>query len=91
MIGREVQAGIRILKNRGQTFDLIFLDPPYGKGLALKTLQALCRIAILAPDALIVAEHSSAEDLPPVAPLERIDWRKYGGTEVSFFRWKEKQ
>ena len=41
VLSREVQAGIKILSERGETFDLIFLDPPYGKGLARKTLQAL--------------------------------------------------
>jgi len=86
VLSREVQAGMKILSERGETFDLIFLDPPYGKGLARKTLQALSGESILAPDALIVAEHSSAEDLDVVSFLERIDQRRYGSTLVSFFR-----
>jgi 16S rRNA (guanine(966)-N(2))-methyltransferase RsmD len=86
VLSREVQAGIKILSERGETFDLIFLDPPYGKGLARKTLQALSGESILAPDALIVAEHSPAEDLDAISFLERVDQRKYGSTLVSFFR-----
>jgi 16S rRNA (guanine966-N2)-methyltransferase len=88
---REVAAGLKVLEERQGVFDVIFLDPPYGKGLACRTLQALARSSLLSPDALIVAEHSPHEDLASIPSLERIDWRKYGGTEVSFFRRKEKE
>jgi len=88
---REVEAGLKVLEKRRGSFDLIFLDPPYGKGLACRTLQALTRISLLSPDALIVAEHSPNEDLTSIPSLERIDWRKYGGTEVSIFRPKGKE
>jgi 16S rRNA (guanine(966)-N(2))-methyltransferase RsmD len=88
---REVEAGLKVLEERRGSFDLIFLDPPYGKGLACRTLQALAQSSLLSPDALIVAEHSPNEDLASIPSLERIDWRKYGGTEISFFRRKEKE
>jgi len=91
LVSKEVQAGLKALEERGDSFDLIFLDPPYGKGLAYRTLQALSRSSLIALDTLIVAEHSPDEDLTSVPSLERIDWRKYGGTEVSFFRLKEKK
>jgi len=91
VLPREVQGGIKILEKKGETFDIIFMDPPYGQGWVQKTLRALSQSAILAPQGLIVAEHSSGEDLPSVPPWERIDRRKYGGTEVSFFRKKEKE
>ncbi len=86
VLSREVQAGIKILSERGETFDLIFLDPPYGKGLARRTLLALSGESILAADALIVAEHSPAEDLDAISLLQRVDRRKYGSTLVSFLR-----
>ena len=88
VLSREVQAAIKILEERGETFDLIFLDPPYGKGLARKTLKTLSRGSVLAPEALIVAEHSPSENLDSTPPLERIDQRRYGSTLVSFFRSK---
>jgi 16S rRNA (guanine966-N2)-methyltransferase len=87
---REVGAGLKVLGERGVAFDLIFLDPPYGKGLACRTLQALSGNPIVSPETLIVTEHSPQEDLASIPSLERIDWRKYGGTEVSFFRPKGK-
>jgi len=86
---REAEAGLKVLEEKRGSFDLIFLDPPYGKGLAFRTLETLARGSLLSPDSLIVAEHSPREDLAAVPGLERIDRRKYGGTEVSFFRRKE--
>jgi 16S rRNA (guanine(966)-N(2))-methyltransferase RsmD len=89
LVSQEVQAELKALEERGDSFDLIFLDPPYGKGLAYRTLESLSRSHILSVNALIVAEHSPDEDLASVPSLERIDWRKYGRTEVSFFRPKK--
>jgi 16S rRNA (guanine(966)-N(2))-methyltransferase RsmD len=86
VLPRQVQEGIHFLSRRGDAFDLVFLDPPYGKGLARKTLQALSGGKILAGGALIVAEHSPAEDLDLIPRLERTDHRKYGSTLVCFFR-----
>ena len=86
VLSQEVQRGIKILSERGEAFDLIFLDPPYGKGLARRALQALSGRSILASEALVVAEHSPAEDLDAIPSLERIDQRRYGSTLVSFFR-----
>jgi 16S rRNA (guanine966-N2)-methyltransferase len=91
VVSKPVQAGLRALEERGDSFDLVFLDPPYGKGLAYRTLEILARSRILSVNALIVAEHSPDEDLSSVSFLERIDRRRYGGTEVSLFRRKEKE
>ena len=83
---REVQAGIRILQGRGESFELIFLDPPYGKELAGITLRSLAQSSIVAPGALIVAEHSLTDSLGSIEFLQMVDERKYGRTRVSFFR-----
>ena len=91
IVSKEVQAGLKFLEERGDSFDLIFLDPPYGKGLAYRTLESLSRSHLLSDHALMVAEHSPDEDVSSIPSLERIDRRKYGGTEVSFFRKKDKE
>jgi 16S rRNA (guanine(966)-N(2))-methyltransferase RsmD len=91
VLSKEVQAGLKALEEREDSFDVIFLDPPYGKGLAYRALENLSQSRILSVNALIVAEHSPDEDVSSIPSLERIDRRKYGGTEVSFFRWKGKE
>jgi 16S rRNA (guanine966-N2)-methyltransferase len=67
-------------------FDLVFLDPPYGAGLAAGTVELLGRGAWVSPQGLVVAEHSRRDELPEIAGiLARIDRRRYGDTEVSFY------
>ena len=62
-------------------FDLIFLDPPYGKGMGEQALKAALAGGWLAPEALIVWE----ENAPMMAPegFERAEKRKYGDTHVT--------
>jgi 16S rRNA (guanine966-N2)-methyltransferase len=65
-------------------FDLVFLDPPYGKGLGQLALAAAHAGGWLAKDAMIVWE----ENAPMYAPqgFARIDKRKYGDTHVTLLR-----
>lgn len=60
-------------------FDLIFLDPPYGKQMGEAALVALK--PCFAVDALIVWEEKSAPQLPTGFAL--LDQRKYGDTVVT--------
>ena len=71
-------------ENRGPGFDLIFLDPPYGKGLGEQAIASAMANGWIAPGAMIVWEESSAP--PAVTGLERIDQRKYGDTVITLLR-----
>lgn len=65
--------------------NLVFLDPPYGEGLASLALAALAAAEWIAPGALIVAESSRKE---PLAPLgTRLDERTIGAARLSFWRY----
>jgi len=86
VLAKEAEEGLRFLEERGGNFEFIFLDPPYGKGLARETVNKLAESAILKPETLIVAEHSPAEAVEGIFPLERVDFRRYGSTRISFFR-----
>jgi 16S rRNA (guanine966-N2)-methyltransferase len=86
VLAKEAKEGLRFLEGRGGNFEFIFLDPPYGKGLARETVNKLAESALLKPATLIVAEHSPAEVVEGIFPLERVDFRKYGSTRISFFR-----
>lgn len=85
----EVSAGIRILKSRGEAFELVFMDPPYSRGLVKETLQALGPSTLISSEALIIVEHSRREDLLPFPPFQIIDSRRYGSTCVSFLQRKD--
>lgn len=65
-------------------FDLVFLDPPYGKGLGEAALQAAQAGGWLADDALIVWEEGRA--ITPPAGMRLLDQRRYGDTVISILR-----
>lgn len=46
-------------------FDLIFIDPPYNRGLVLPTLAWIDEANVCAPEATVVVEHSPLEEIPP--------------------------
>lgn len=66
--------------------DLVFLDPPYGKGLGEQALVSLREGNWLAPDATLVLEESAevTPDLPEGYVLD--DRRLYGAAAVHFLR-----
>jgi len=78
--------GIAVLGERGEAFDLIFMDPPYGKGLGGKTIEEIAQRGILTSVGVIVTEHSSKEEIIPPLGLVLSQQRRYGDTTVSFFR-----
>jgi len=69
-------------------FDLVFLDPPYGKNLDLAALAA-APSGWLAEEALVVIERGAGESAPEAAGLERVDDRIWGAARVWFLRAAE--
>lgn len=56
VIGQDVLTAIRLLESRLAVFDVIFMDPPYGKNLEREALYALSQSAIMKEDTLVVVE-----------------------------------
>ncbi len=65
-------------------FDLVFLDPPYGRGLGERAVAAALAGGWIAPGGLVVWEES-VNPLPPPG-LTLIDSRRYGETMIAIFR-----
>ncbi|MGZ3366103.1 MAG: 16S rRNA (guanine(966)-N(2))-methyltransferase RsmD [Caulobacteraceae bacterium] len=75
----------------GPPNDLVFLDPPYAKGLGEKAMGVLGAEAWLKPGAVLVFERGDGEpDIQP-AGYELIDERRYGAAKVLFLRWRGAQ
>lgn len=80
---REVQR----LARQGRQFDLVFMDPPYGQGLAQAALAALGAAGLVAPDGWVVVEHGVREEMPKRAEnLAQVRTVRYGDTVLTFFR-----
>jgi 16S rRNA (guanine966-N2)-methyltransferase len=68
-----------------EPFSLVFLDPPYGKGLAERALDSALAGGWLTQDALIVVEETKGVFVTPEG-FEEIERRDYDDTEIAFLR-----
>jgi len=71
----------RLVANRDDPYDLIFLDPPYGKSLGEQAITTVLKNGWIADDALIIWEENAAIEVP--VQFEIFDQRKYGETRIS--------
>jgi 16S rRNA (guanine(966)-N(2))-methyltransferase RsmD len=78
------EQGIRLLAGRGRKFEIVFADPPYGKGLAAALPGIVGEAGISSAAGMLVIQHSLREklDVDPGAWIIS-DVRKYGDTEIS--------
>lgn len=67
----------------GDPFELIFMDPPYNKGLVEPCLRALKAGGWLAEDALIVVE-TARDEQPDFAGWDVLSEREIGAAKVWF-------
>lgn len=82
----DFRKAIRRLAGQGRRFDLVFLDPPYGKGMAASASKALTEAGLLADGAIVVVEEASRtpdEAFPPGWDVQ-VD-RRYGDTRLKIF------
>ena len=69
-----------------EPFSLVFLDPPYGKGLAEKALVAAREGGWLKPEALIVVEEAVDAGFNAPEGFEELERRDYDDTVLVFLR-----
>jgi 16S rRNA (guanine966-N2)-methyltransferase len=69
-----------------EPFDLAFLDPPYGKGLAEKALASAREGGWLKPQALSVVEEAADAGFAAPDGFEELERRTYDDTEFVFLR-----
>ena len=69
-----------------QPASLMFLDPPYGQGLAEQALASARSGGWLRPDALAVVEEAVSANFLPPNGFEELERRSYDDTELIFLR-----
>jgi 16S rRNA (guanine966-N2)-methyltransferase len=69
-----------------EAFSIVFLDPPYGKGLAEKALMSAHEGGWLKPEAMIVVEEAAEAAFKAPAGFTELERRKYDDTEFVFLR-----
>ncbi len=79
-----VASAIARLDARKAVFDLIFVDPPYGKDYVNATLKKLAVSSLVGDTTIVVIEHHPKEPIEPITGMTLTDTRKYGQTLISF-------
>ena len=69
-----------------QSYDIIFLDAPYNKGLSEQALISLLKQNWLVPDSICIVELAKKEPFICPAEFTIIDERAYGITRFIFLR-----
>ena len=83
---RDAVAALKSLEDGGLPFQLVFLDPPYGKDLPGKILEYLATSPLIGENSLVVAEFSARDVIGTTfGPLREIDRRTYGDTVLAFY------
>ena len=71
----------------GSKFDIVFLDPPYNKGLVASALAEIHRRGLLKPTSVVACESGGEDILTPVAgDYEVVKSSRYGMAQVTILR-----
>ena len=80
-------AAVKLFVRQEKKFDIIFVDPPYGLGLAKKALKTLGGYDILQPNCTVVIQHEKREILPEKqGRFLTFRQKKYGSTFFSIYK-----
>ena len=76
---------------REDRFDLVFIDPPYGKNFIPDILSEIFRCKLLTSTSRIVVESLKDDNCPAnIGSLHLFDERIYGSTKLSIYICEEK-
>lgn len=78
----------KVHMTRDCAFDLVFLDPPYAKGLIVPALDNLVQQGVLREGAICVLESEKGLVLELPQGFEVLKDKVYGDTGVTYLRYK---
>lgn len=83
----DFEYALKKFNDNSEKFDIIYLDPPYGKNIVIKTLNYMHKYDILNEDGIIVVETDESDIVDDiVGDFFKYDERKYGRVRIHFFR-----
>jgi 16S rRNA (guanine966-N2)-methyltransferase len=86
VIATDAFAAVKLFARQEKKFDVIFIDPPYGRGLAKKALKTLEGYDILQPNCTVVLQHEKKEILPEKqGRFLTFRQKKYGSTVLTIY------
>ena len=73
-----------IVEKFDEKFDIIFIDPPYGKINPYEMIKKICENEILASDGVLIYEESVRTDFSYPEKVELDAEKKYGDTKIYY-------
>lgn len=88
VVSSPVARAAEVLGRSGESFDLVFADPPYAARVVFDLLDLVAKHRLLTAEGTLVIEHDKREAAPELhGPFSRIDQRRFGDTLVSMYRF----
>lgn len=89
VIKLNVLKALKLIANRKELYDIVFLDPPYEQSLEKPTIKMISSCGLLLPDGVIIVESSKREVLPDrVDDLTQTRQQRYGDTLLTFYSYR---
>ena len=89
LVNADAFMSIKMFARREKKFDILFADPPYGRGLAKKVLKTIEAYDILHPNCTVIIQHDKDEILPETeGRFLLFKQKKYGSTLISIYNIK---
>jgi 16S rRNA (guanine(966)-N(2))-methyltransferase RsmD len=85
LVRADALSALQKMSTRGDRFDLVFADPPYGYPPLPRLLKAIPKREVLARDGLFILERPWGEEVGTPAGLRRVRLQRYGGSGLAFF------
>ncbi len=88
VINKSFENSFKEIQNHQDSFDLIFVDPPYEKASYESIMESVMEHGMLKREGVLIVEHLKKESLPDrIRTIERFKRRAYGQTELSFYKF----
>jgi 16S rRNA (guanine966-N2)-methyltransferase len=90
VIASDVLMALRRIEAAGESFDCIFVDPPYAGDLAVRCIEMLADGTVLSDNGALVTQAFYKTPLPEQAGILRRTWRRrYGESSLAVYTKEE--
>ncbi len=86
LIHADAFTSVKRLSEEHKPFDIVFIDPPYGRKLAKKTLKLLTLRDILHPQSLVLVQAEVSEKLEVPENFTVLTQRRYGSSYLTLLQ-----
>lgn len=86
ILNMEAESALLKFEKQGLKFDMIFLDPPYNKGIVQKILQQLEKYNIMQDKGIVIVETDRDEETPEkLGKFFKLKEKSYSSTKITFY------